>query len=114
MTSAAKTFLFWIMVLVMCVLLYQTVHHGTSGRALSSPKAASAKNITVMRLGYAELVMIFVIALLVWLPVLADRQRFNALKATFNRTFNKTFFVVLTVIFALFTLAELWLLGSSH
>jgi hypothetical protein len=110
MTSTAKTLLFWIIVLLACVLLYQTVQHGSSGLALSSPKTVPVKNITVMRLGFAEMVMIFVVALLVFAPVVADRKRFNALTATFN----KTFFLALTVILALFTLAELWLFGPSH
>ena len=58
--------------------------------------------------------MIFVVALLVWAPVLTNRQRFNALTVTFNATFNKTFFVTLTITLALFSLAEIWLLRVSH
>lgn len=65
-------------------------------------------------MGYGELLMIFVVALLVWAPVLTNRQRFNALTVTFNATFNKTFFVTLTIILALFSLAEIWLLRVSH
>ena len=68
----------------------------------------------VGRLGYAELLMIFVVALLVWAPVLTNRQRFNMLTTTFNVAFNRTFFIVLTVILALFSLAALWLLRASH
>ncbi len=114
MTSIAKTLLFWIMVLVSGVLLYQAVQHGSSGRVFSAPNSASARIMLVGRLGYAELLMIFVVALLVWAPVLTNRQRFNALTVTLNAIFNKTFFVTLTIILALFGLAALWLLRVSH
>jgi hypothetical protein len=62
------------------------------------------------KLGFPEMLIIFCIALLIWGPRLTERLRFNAPTATFN----KTFFVVLTIILALFTLAELWLLDPSR
>ncbi len=104
MTSTAKTVLFWIMNFLMSVLLYHAAQHG--GRASN---VASAKQIPGMRLGNAELLMIFIVALIVFAPVIADRQRFNALKARFNLTFNRTFFIVLSGILAIFTLADVWL-----
>jgi len=105
MSSAAKTVLFWITTFLTGVLLYRTVQHGSSSRALSSLNPASARHLP--GLGNAELLMIFVIAVIVFAPVLADRQRFITLPAKFNKTFNKAFFVLLTVILAIFTLAEL-------
>jgi hypothetical protein len=85
-----------------------------TGLALSFKNPASERNVALVRLGIPELVVILIVALLVWAPVAANRQRFNALTATFNETFSKTFFITLTIIFALFSLAELWLLGSRH
>jgi hypothetical protein len=107
MTAAAKTVLFWITTFLTAVLLYRTVQGGSSGRALSSLNLAS---VPVGRLGIAELLVVLVIAVIVFAPMLADRQRFNSLSAKFNKTFNKAFFVLLTVILAIFTLADL----SSH
>ena len=72
MTSTAKTLLFWIMVLATGVLLYQAVQHGSNGRVFSAPNPASARIMLAGRLGYAELLMIFVVALLVWAPVLTN------------------------------------------
>ena len=66
----------------------------------------------LMRVGPAELLMIFVIAVIVFAPLLTDRQRLKTFTAKFDTTFNKTFFVVLTLIFAIFTLAEVLLPGS--
>jgi hypothetical protein len=100
MTSTAKTVLFWIMTFLTVVLLYSAAQHGSS---------ASAKHTHLMRLGHAELLMILFVAVIVFSPSLTDRQRFNALKTGLNRTFNKTFFVMLTVILAIFRFAELWL-----
>src|SRR5262245_12040855 len=104
MTSAAKTVLFWITTFLTGVFVYRTVQGGSTGRALSTLNPASAH---VGRVGNAELLVIFVIAVIVVAPVLADRQRFNSLPAKFNKTFNKAFFVLLTVILAIFTLADL-------
>ena len=95
------------MVLLTATLIYRAGQHESSGRV-------SARHMPIMRLEHAELLMIFVVAIIAFALLLADRQRFNALKARVNKTFNKTFFVVLTVLLAIFTLAELWLIGSSH
>ncbi len=62
------------------------------------------------KLGLPEMIIIFCTALLIWGPRLTEGLRFDAP----TTTFNKAFFVALTLILALFTLAELWLLGPSH
>src|SRR5215510_13954389 len=107
MTSTAKTVLFWITTFLTAVLLYRTALRGSNARPFSSPNSASAQ-MHAIRVGPVELLMlmIFVIAVIVFAPLLTDRQRLKTFTAKFDTTFNKTFFVVLTVIFAIFTLAE--------